>query len=506
MNSKIFLSIVILLSVFIVVYCMQYVTQVRNSFVIPYLKSFLTPEHGRWIASFLANFLIEKLPCLLKLHYNDLFLYIILFVSVPINLSVLLLISKSFFAFELKKKNYILFSVTYFLLFLLFFNQNIDGYNFMGFEETVELLEYNFPLIFYLLFCLFFIKYFIKEKVPDKKNYIIAIVLIFLTGISTETQNLFFLTFWGMINLYSIGKCLFKKSKRNIKFLKFIFVLDFVYAVSLLAYYIHPADHMIVFTNNNENFLKEFSEQFILWVIQPFFILPLISVCSCFLIFILKNRHRIVDCRIITFSLMNLFSLYFFFFMGNFLIMSVWCSSDRYYLFHDKFIFVFLIFLTFNITLTLGYLLDTKFENKKSILIKSLILLSVFIFCKDIHPITYYSAINERRTFLYEKRLLEYKLLKIFSTPRNQSEYFIPNYADDYKYYDIAIDEIFSNLSVITGEFKNTKRIILSSSSEFLPLSKEEQKNLRFSHIVVPKPWIFDEPHPKFSQEQVIYR
>lgn len=485
---------------------MQYATQVRNSFAIPYLKTFLTPEHGRYIASSLTNFLIEKLPCLLKLHYNDLFLYVILFVSVPINLSVLLLISKSFFAFELKKKNYILFTVTYFILFLLLFNKNIDGYSFMGFEETVELLEYNFPLIFYLLFCLFFIKYFIKERVPDKKNYIIAIVLIFLTGISTETQNLFFLTFWGMINLYLIGKCFFKKSTKNIKFLKFIFVLDFIYAMSLLAYYAHPADHMLVFTNNNENFLKEFSEKFILCIIQPFFILPLISVCSSFLIFILKNRHRIVDCRIITFSLMNLFALYFFFFVGNYFIMSVWNSSERYYLFYDKFLFVFLIFLIFNVSLTLGYLLDTKFENKKSILIKSLILLSVFIFCKNIHPIEYYSAINERRTFLYEKRLLEYKLLKIFSTQRNQREYFIPNYADDYKYYEVSINELFSNLSVITGEFKNTKLIIISSSYEFLSLSEDEQKNLRFSNIVVPKPWLFDEPHPKFSQEQVIYR
>ncbi len=129
--SKIFFILVILFSVFIVGFCIQYTVQVRNSFGIPYGKTFLNPEHGRYIASFLVNLFIEKIPYITKIHFNDLLIYLNLFVLTPINITILLLVTTSFYFFQNKKqKSFVLFALSYFLLFLLFFNVNIEGYNF----------------------------------------------------------------------------------------------------------------------------------------------------------------------------------------------------------------------------------------------------------------------------------------------------------------------------------------------------------------------------------------
>ncbi len=343
------------------------------------------------------------------------------------------------------------------------------------------------PLIFYLLFSLSFVKYFIKAKVPNKKKLILIIVLIFLTGISTETQNLFFLTFWGMINLYAIGNCLLNKSTKNVKFLKFISLLDLVYALSLLIYFSHPADHSIAFSNNNDGFFYVFKKGFLNYVIKPYLIFPIVSIFSCILIFITKNRYIKIDKKIIVYSLLNLFSLYFFFFVGNYLLMSVWSSSERYDLFHDKFLFVFLIILIFNVALTLGYLIDTRLKNKKSLLIKSLILLSIFIFVKDIHPKKYFETLNIKRTFLYEQRLMYYQLAKTILNQKSKSNIILPDDIANCKYFDISIQALLVNLFYITGESNNNKVIIYSQTANFSDLSEEEKKKLRFSDIVCPE-------------------
>lgn len=394
--------------------------------------------------------------------------------------------------------------MTYLLLFLLFFNINIDGYGFMGFGETVEIFEYNIPLIFYLLFCLQFLKLFIKEKAP--KNSVIIAILIFLTGISTEVQNLFFLTFWGLVNFYIIGKFLLNKTPKHKKILKFIIFLDLIYAFSIFLYYINPTDHDINFMQDyNEELLKDFSNNFLIFIIKPYWILSLIPIISSFLIFITKNRYKRIDNKIIFFSLANLFSLYFYYFVGNFLIMYVWDSSEKYFLGHDKFAFVFLIVLLFNVIVTFGYLLDTRLKNKNSLIMKSLIILLMFIFSNNIHPQEYYSTINKKRTYLKEQRICMYKLVKAIVSQKNTENIIVPQNSKSYLYYAIKITDLIYSLNFISKDFENVKHITISSKAELPLLSAQEYEDLKFSDLIIPIKKSCSGGIIWFDEEQVLY-
>lgn len=391
---------------------------------------------------------------------------------------------------------------------MLFFNNFIKGYEFLGFADFVELLEYVFPLIFYLLWCFVFIKYFLTLKIPDNKNCVLLAILTFLTGISTETLNLFFLTFLGILTFEFLLTSLIYRSPKIIRFLKFMLFLDSIFAFSLVCYYLHPADHSIFLSNNNTNFFSYYSKNFYFYVIKDYLFLPLISLFTSLGILITKNNcislsnvdfthswkcfankyFRTIDNLMIIFSITNILSLYLFFYFGNYLIMSVWSEDNRYFLFTGKFLFVFLIILTFNIILTTGYFLNTRFNDKKSFFIKFFILLFCFSSINGIYPKNYFKKLYNCRKHLYEQRLLQYKLLKTVFSQKNKEIIYIPDKNDELVLNDITLSDFVLNLLLIAeNDFDNLKVIVFSKSKGFSELSDDELKELKFSNIVVPK-------------------
>lgn len=104
-NSIYYFLVLILFSLLLVFYCMQYVSQIRNSWVIPYCRVFYQPEHGRYIATFLYNLFVEKIPIWANVHFNDICLYLVMFVFSPINIFILSLVAKGIDFFKKSNKS-----------------------------------------------------------------------------------------------------------------------------------------------------------------------------------------------------------------------------------------------------------------------------------------------------------------------------------------------------------------------------------------------------------------
>ena len=75
MKSKIFYIIcfvvLILLSLFNIFYFMKYDILTEHDLCYVFHRSFLDPEHGRYLATFMGNIFTQKIPEFLNIHIND---------------------------------------------------------------------------------------------------------------------------------------------------------------------------------------------------------------------------------------------------------------------------------------------------------------------------------------------------------------------------------------------------------------------------------------------------
>lgn len=454
------------------------------------ILSFFAPEHGRYVSSFLLNFLVEQVPVFLRRHYYDCFNMVPFVCSVII--IIIALLAKSFSLFS--KKSLFVFSCAYFFFFLFFFNTHIHWCEYMNAREIDIFIFCTFPIIFYFWLYFLLIKHFLKMKIPNKRDFWLISILTFLVGISAETQNLFFLCFWVLLifgQILSILVC--KKSQeqeKNKKFLNFMLILGSIYVLSLVVYYSNPIDHSMSFSNDNENLFAEFADTFGNFVLKPYWLLPMISVLTSLMILLTRKFHTLSDNRMVIFSLVNLFSLFLFYFFGNLLIEFFWMSAERYSLCVGKFLLVFLLILFINVSVALGYLADTRLTAKKAKIVKILVLVIALIFTKNLRLGEYIPVMAERRRADLYLRNFEYKLYKILYEQKHQEKVILPliefdENLKDYYNTNHRLRHLFFGAVHLSDDFDETTVLFYSPKVQ-IPELTEKEKSLRFTDFIVP--------------------
>lgn len=492
LKSFLVISIVIF-SIFVVRLVCEYAPQSDESLYLPYGATFFTPEHGRYISTFLLNFIVERIPIFFHSHYLDCF-NVVFLVIFPIVVILIFLLAKSLLLFS--KKSYVVFSCAYFFFFLFFYNTHIPYCEYMCTREIDILIFHIFPLIFYFLFYLFFVKNFLRAKVPKGKDFILILTLTFLIGFSAETENLFFFVFLSILTLVQIIEVeLFKEIKKkseNKNFLKFIFTLDIVYMMAMFIYYSNPIDHSISLHNDFSALFAEFVKTFYEYVIKPYWMMPVISILTSLLILLTRKFHIYADNKMVIFSLVNLFALFLFFFFGNLLIEFVWAESERYSLCTDKFLLMFLLMLMLNVSVQVGYIAGTRLSCKKAKAVKLLVLVSALVFVKKLQIAEFIPTIIEKRNYDLNIREIEYKIYKVLYSQKHNNVVYFPSFDFDERlknfYYieNHRIKHLVIGASHLSDDFNETM-VIVYSPKIILPELTENEKSLRFSDFVIPK-------------------
>ena len=207
-----FFLLVIILSFFCVVYFTKYDVLIGHDLVFSYGRTFLEPEHGRYIATFTNSLLTEVIPEYLNIHPND---FKPAFVS-PFKgillILICLLISFSTFIFSKKRTIFqIIFSpantIIFLLVFLATFNNFFffsNSYPYFAINESTVFFEYPCSFLVFIPFISLLAYYYSNHINPNKNTFYILYFLAFFTAISIDVINLPTFIFISIIGLASL--------------------------------------------------------------------------------------------------------------------------------------------------------------------------------------------------------------------------------------------------------------------------------------------------------------
>ena len=168
MKKKIFYALcllfVLILSFYVVFITNRYNVLIGHDAGVFCNRTFLTPEHGRYISTFVTNLFVERLPLYFNIHPNDFQQSFAAPFKAILTIILCLLLTASAFVFSKKKFNPInpAFILIYILMFLSVFNNNyVCQYDmsYLRIAENTVFFEYPMSLLSYIPF-LSFIAYF----------------------------------------------------------------------------------------------------------------------------------------------------------------------------------------------------------------------------------------------------------------------------------------------------------------------------------------------------------
>ncbi len=452
-----------------------------------YGRTFLNPEHGRYIATWFGNILMERLPVLLNIHPLDFNCPFILTVKIFLSIIIFSTVSYGFLLFfDKKNKNDIwIWLLGYIVSFLLLFNHKS---NFLWFQEITIFLEYIVAIIPYLIFISGIIYFFTIEKIPTKPISVLIMLAAFFSGITVEVLNVPSLMFITLVTLFVCIRFLRSERTNVIAKQRFNFFLSlfFIHLFSVILYYINPNDHEVY----NRHILSDFwnfsfaAWRFIFLDLLPFHIL---NIVTAVLILILRKKEQKQNIRFI--SCLSLCHLCFIF---NFTIILcfVLCfvKIDIVSFLGDiKNIDTYVILLLFSNFLLLGYLISsyTSLNEKKLYILKILAIIIVLITnFKFIDK--NFSDYTEKQANDLKHRQQLYKIEKSIVKQRGKDTIIIPTKNFNYKYYmDFSH---FVLLSVIYyPDFQNMKTIVTDENLAPEELTEKEKANLNFSNLLPHK-------------------
>ncbi len=172
----IFLIITILATFFTILYTMRYDIFDAHDWAYPFGRNFLEPEHGRLFATYTNYVLSEVLPEYLNIHPSDFQTIFINPLKAFFSVTIFIFFAFAVFLFS-EKKNKICnpaFILTFILVFLTLFNDEIDTWEvrYFLFQENTVFWEYPMSLILYAPFWLIYTYFYVKNTPPPgKHNY-----------------------------------------------------------------------------------------------------------------------------------------------------------------------------------------------------------------------------------------------------------------------------------------------------------------------------------------------
>ena len=178
----------ILLSFILIVYALQYNVLIDHDYVMSYGYSFMHPEHGRYLSTFMINFLIERVPYFFNIHPNIIEKLVIAPIKAVIIILFCLFFANAFFLAKKGKKNplsfefsNIVFIITYVIIFLSLFNCNyffINEWSYFMTQQTTKFFDYPFNLLWWVILFNFLSFYIINPNLLLKKSILLIIKLV----------------------------------------------------------------------------------------------------------------------------------------------------------------------------------------------------------------------------------------------------------------------------------------------------------------------------------------
>lgn len=486
---------------------------IEHDLSIPYGRTFFTPEHGRYIATFMANLLFEKIPIAFNMHPFDLNISLILAVRLFVMTIVLVMIALGFWLFSSKKNKgdlwilLFLYLVSYFLL--------CNGYfMFLVFYNFVPFLEYDASVIplFVFLSCTIF--FYVNDKIPSRFMFLLLFISAFFTGITTELINVSALLYMSIMSCVVCMRYLFSdKNEIEKKRLSFFLWGYFVLIFASVIFFINPIDHK--FQNNHifltywKEFIPIFWENLVLRLKRLYFVLFGLFV----ILFCVRKKFQRQNLRLATCIFAGNLGFLFYFSVVTYCIN---CFSsvtmENYDLFQYKFVSPYAAVILFQIFVVAGYLFETlRFNSEKiefffKMLMIVVIFLSIYRYCDN----NWKFVMHQRNHFL-TRRIHAYQLEKLMVEEAGKETIVLPLRYNNYYVDSLEARNILKFLIYIHyPDFQNLKTIVVDDRVHLDELSKDELKNLKFSnllkHKIIKGDFNFDIEKVKLNEEKVYYK
>lgn len=497
--------LVISLSLFTIMFCTYYDILTDHDLVFSYGRTFLNPEHGRYLATFINNVLTERLPEIFNIHPNDFQLFVINPVKAFLIIISCLYIANAAFLFKnkdvLKLQTYNpAFIVTYILIFLLLFNNNFffnTGRAYYSVFENTVFFEYPMSIFVYVFVLSIFLYLFVKQEKLNKLNYILLLIASLCLGSSVDPVTLPVLAAWGIMAIYFIAvyiKAFIKKE--NFESIKqkclYIIPVYFAYAIGLYLYYRRPpVEHIPDYGNNSFNeyivnnivpFIKIYIKTFLRHdsaILLPIILALIIGIFIC-------KKEDIK--KFILFVSVNIIGFFIFFAA----IFTIGYDGNRYWITFDKWINIYRVITLFYLLAVVGFLCDYGKFEKYSDKIKICLCIIIFaIFHKNLIT-EYYINLEETRNFSKEIRTAAYKTEKIAITSDSENivvpeEY--RNYKDILWFDQIAFENCDYTIYINNVHPKIKKKTVVYSDNALdnITFTDEELKELKFQNLLQEK-------------------
>ncbi len=495
---SLFFLIIILLYIF-TYYTLSFNILTGHDFIFGYGRTFIYPEHGRYIATFINCVFSEYLPYLLNIHPNDFIPMVVSPIKAFLVILFALLFSNSLFLLNRKENEIFKFEFSNFAYLILFifsffviFNNNyFFSYtnSFFATLDSTAFWEYPFSLFYFVILFNLLIYYIVNQKVPCLKNYILILFFTFLTGLSLEIINAPLLI--PITLLYILLLINYKKFDKitNLKFLS----VYFIYILAIILYYCNSNDSSPIYGDGGfinylhsefHNFLLEYKLNIIKemqWLIFPAIFFSISSL------FFIKNKNL---CFYSIFILITIFSFLLCYLSVFVLGYSIFCigTDTCYWCSYQKWLYMLKIILLFLLLNSIYvFIVSVLYKNNKWQDIAKVILCTIFliIFFNSVIG-NYYENVTEWIAERKDARRTSYMIEKIAINQNPKEE----NIIVPIKYDNLLeADNLYflSNIKYLHyPELSNKKNMVYDENYVIDQnlFSEQELKNPKFQSLL----------------------
>ncbi len=384
---------VISMSFLSILYLTQYDVLIRHDLVFSYGRTFLEPEHGRYLATFFNNLFTEIIPEYLNIHPND---FKPLFVSplkAFLTVIICLFISFSMFIFKKEMLSKTIFSyaytITFAITFLFIFNNNFflkSQHEYFAISETTVFFEYPCSLLVFIPFMNLIAYHYANKILPNKFNFTILYILSFLTALSIDPINVptfAFISFIGLVLLIENRH----KLKEHYKIVIPLFGIYFTYILGLIFYFIRPMHHTPEYGEaiNMQHYISLYFNQYLKEYANIFLsehsilLVPVLMLLTLTLFTYKAKDKNLKNTRggeLFIFGIIITFLAFYFllFFLG--------IEHGNFWIHYEKWVMLYKVITYFLLLISFGLFVDTSIKNNNlSNIIKivtCLIVLAIF--------------------------------------------------------------------------------------------------------------------------------
>ncbi len=488
--AKIFFLLLFITPVIYTSVIFSVLPMIEHDLSIPYGRTFLHPEHGRYIATGFANLLFEKIPIAFNIHPFDLNISLMLAVRIVLMTIVLVMIAAGFLLFYSKRKKndlwILLFGylAAYFLLCNRFFM-------YLVFYNLVPFLEYDVSVIPLFVFFSFTFYFYVKDEIPSKFMLTLFLISAFFTGITTELINTSTFLYMSVLSC-AVGVRYFLSDKNEIEKarLKFFLWGYFVLILACGIFFLNPTDHDYqnnhVFFTYWKKFIPIFWENCILRVKRLYFVLfGLFGILFFTRKIFQKQNLRLATCIAVS----NLGFLLYFLVITYLIACFSSVTMENYDLFQYKFVSPYAGVILFQIFVVAGYFFETADFNsyKKEFFFKILMIAAIFLSVYRYQD-NNLEFISYQRNHFLTRRIYSYQLEKLMMQQAGKETIVLPLGVNEYYSDTLEANNIIKFLMYIHyPDFQNLKMIVSDDNVPFDNLSDEELKDLKFSNLLKHK-------------------